>query len=144
MMGGMLGLVGLGRVRLSLNIALLARSRGGLNGSGSVFSLVASIEECDTPVLGALAIRFAALGVAVCKIGLLMVGLAGTVGGAGLFDVLSGSFVVGKSDLSDTGELFDAADDGDDIFVSVVDTVVVGDDDDETEGLLSEDGSVVG
>ena len=88
MMGGMLGLVGLGRVRLSLNMALLPRSLGGLQGSGSAFSLLERIEDCDTPVDGALAIRLAAFGVAVCKIGLLIVGLRGTVG----FDeALSGS-----------------------------------------------------
>ena len=116
--GGMLGLVGLGRVRLSLNIARLPRSRGGLKGSGSVFSFVAKIDDCDTPVDGALAIRFAAFGVAVCKIGLLMVGRAGTVGG-GLFDVLSGSLLLIKESLSADGELL-VTDVGDDIAGSVV------------------------
>ena len=114
--GGMLGLVGLGRVRLSLNIARLPRSRGGLKGSGSVFSFV-KIDDCDTPVDGALAIRFAAFGVAVCKIGLLMVGRAGTVGG--LFDVLSGSLLLIKESLSAEGELL-VTDVGDDITGSVV------------------------
>ena len=80
MMGGMLGLVGLGRVRVSLNTARRPRSRGGLKGSGSSLSLVARMEECDTPVLGALAIRLAALGVAVCSTGLLMVGRAAAGG----------------------------------------------------------------
>ena len=45
MIGGMLGLVGLGSVRLSLNTARLARSRGGLKGSGSVFSLAERMED---------------------------------------------------------------------------------------------------
>ena len=80
MMGGMLGLVGLGRVRVSLNTARRPRSRGGLKGSGSSLSLVARMEECDTPVLGALAIRLAALGVAVCSTGLLMVDRAAAGG----------------------------------------------------------------
>ena len=75
-----MGLVGLGRVRVSLNTARRPRSRGGLKGSGSSLSLVARMEECDTPVLGALAIRLAALGVAVCSTGLLMVGRAAAGG----------------------------------------------------------------
>ena len=75
-----MGLVGLGSVRVSLNTARRPRSRGGLKGSGSSLSLVARMEECDTPVLGALAIRLAALGVAVCSTGLLMVGRAAAGG----------------------------------------------------------------
>lgn len=54
--------MGLGRVIGSQNTARLALSRGGLKGSLS-FSLVARIDDCDTPVDGALAIRDAALGV---------------------------------------------------------------------------------
>merc|ERR1719232_809227 len=97
------------------------RSLGGLNGSpGSLlFSLVARMEDCDTPVLGALAIRFAALGVVFCKMGLLIVGLAGTVGG-GLLDCLSGSFVVIKEGLS--GE--DNDEDDDDSEGSLLEIVV--------------------
>jgi len=45
MMGGMLGLVGLGKVKLSLKTALLARSLGGLKGSDSVFSLAERMED---------------------------------------------------------------------------------------------------
>jgi len=121
-MGGILGLVGLGRVRLSLNMARRPRSLGGLNGSpGSLlFSLVARMEDCDTPVLGALAIRFAAFGVVFCKIGLLIVGLAGTVGG-GLLDCLSGSLVVIKEGLSDD----DNDDDGDKLDTDEGDVILV-------------------
>jgi len=61
-MGGLFGLVGLGRVIGSQNTARLALSRGGLNGSHS-FSFVARIDDWDTPVEGALAIRDAAFGV---------------------------------------------------------------------------------
>ena len=71
-------------------------------------------------MLGALAIRLAALGVVFCKMGLLIVGLAGTVGG-GLLDCLSGSFVVIKEGLSDgdgEGDRLDA-DEGDVILVTV-------------------------
>ena len=64
MMGGLLGLVGLGRVIGSQNIALRPFSRGGLNGSDS-FSFEASIEDWETPVEGALAMSEAAFGVAV-------------------------------------------------------------------------------
>jgi len=99
-MGGMLGLVGLGRVRLSLNTARLALSRGGLKGSGSIFSLAERIEDWDTPVLGALAIRLAALGVAFCRMGLLITGLAAV---GGLEDCIL-SEVGDKAGLSDDGD----------------------------------------
>jgi len=74
MMGGLLGLVGLGRVIGSQNMALRPLSRGGLNGSDS-FSLVARIEDCETPVEGAFAISKAALGVAAWRTGRLITGL---------------------------------------------------------------------
>lgn len=60
--GGLFGLVGLGRVIGSQNTARRALSRGGLKGSLS-FSFVARIDDWDTPVEGALAIRDAAFGV---------------------------------------------------------------------------------
>ena len=75
MMGGLLGLVGLGRMICSLNTARLPRSRGGRH-SPSSFSFVARMLDCDTPVLGARAIRLAAAGVAVCSTGLLISGRA--------------------------------------------------------------------
>ena len=127
MMGGMLGLVGLGRVRLSLNMALLPRSRAGLETSTSAFSLLDKMEDWDTPVDGALAMRLAALGVAVCRIGLLIVGLRGIVG----LDGLSGS-------LSDEGDMVAADDEGEVIDDDAGEAVTVGDDtvgedlDDET------------
>lgn len=74
MMGGLLGLVGLGRVIGSQKMARLPFSLGGLKGSASLFSLVARIEDWLTPVDGAFAIREAALGVAVCRTGRLMKG----------------------------------------------------------------------
>ena len=118
MMGGMLGLVGLGRVRVSLNTARRPRSRGGLKGSGSSLSLVARMEECDTPVLGALAIRLAALGVAFWRMGLLITGRAAV---GGLVDCLSD--VGDRAGLSDDG---DDTDDGEDI-VTGEDDVSCGD-----------------
>lgn len=107
MMGGMLGEVGEGRVSLSLNTARLALS---LPGS---FSLL-RMEDWDTPVLGAFAIRLAALGVAVCRTGLLMVGLTSAVGGF----VLPAVEEVGEEGGEDiTGEL---GEDDVDVVVAVV------------------------
>ena len=135
MMGGMLGLVGLGRVRVSLNTARRPRSRGGLKGSGSSLSLVARMEECDTPVLGALAIRLAALGVAVCSTGLLMVGRAAA--GGLEEDTFSaeaeGDTGEGMLLLLATGEVFTSGAGGDDA-----------EDDDTGDCLLEEVVSVAG
>lgn len=64
----------------SLNTARLALSLGGLKGSDSLSKFVARIEDCDTPVEGALAIREAALGVAACNTGLLINGRTMAVG----------------------------------------------------------------
>ena len=125
-MGGMLGLVGLGRVRLSLNMALLPRSRAGLETLTSAFSLLDKMEDWDTPVDGALAMRLAALGVAVCRIGLLIVGLRGIVG----LDGLRGS--------SDEGDMVAPDDEGEVMDDDAGEAVTVGDDtvgeglDDET------------
>ena len=81
MMGGVLGLVGEGRMIWSLNTALLALSLGGLKGSASFSVLVARMEDWETPVEGAFAIRDAALGVAVWSTGLLIRGRTVAVGG---------------------------------------------------------------
>ena len=80
MMGGVLGLVGEGRMIWSLNTALLALSLGGLKGSASFSVLVARIEDWETPVEGAFAIKDAALGVAVWSTGLLIRGRTVAVG----------------------------------------------------------------
>jgi hypothetical protein len=64
MMGGLFGFVGEGRMIWSLKTARRPFSRGGLKGSASFSVLVASMEDWDTPVEGALAISEAAFGVA--------------------------------------------------------------------------------
>ena len=64
----------------SLNTALLALSRGGLKGSDSFSKLVARMEDCETPVEGAFAIKEAALGVVFCSTGLLIKGRTVAVG----------------------------------------------------------------
>ena len=97
MMGGMLGEVGEGRVSLSLNTALLALSRPGS------FSLL-RIEDWETPVEGALAMRLAALGVAVWRMGLLMVGLTRAVGGLVLTGEEGGEDMTGEEEVVTTGE----------------------------------------
>jgi len=75
-----LGLVGLGSVIGSQKTARLPFSFGGLKGSCSFSLFVASIEDCDMPVEGALAITDVALGVAFWKIGLLINGRTVAVG----------------------------------------------------------------
>ena len=64
----------------SLNTALRALSRGGLKGSDSFSKLVARMEDCETPVEGAFAIKEAALGVVFCNTGLLINGRTVAVG----------------------------------------------------------------
>jgi len=73
---------------------------------------VARIDDCDTPVDGALAIRDAALGVAFCRIGLLIKGLTVAVGVLDLLVDLNGAIVddVGFSDATgDTAATVDSA-----------------------------------
>lgn len=72
--------MGEGRMIWSLNTALLALSLGGLKGSASFSVLVARIEDWETPVEGAFAIKDAALGVAVWSTGLLIRGRTVAVG----------------------------------------------------------------
>ena len=95
MMGGLLGLVGLGRVRGSQKTTP--------RDARSLVLVPDRMDDCDTPVDGALSINEAADGVAVCKMGLLICGLAwGTRGrvddlGSGLgppLDRLEGKVVV--------------------------------------------------
>ena len=86
-----MGLVGLGRVIGSQKTARRPFSRGGLKGSGSAnpvppaplppSPLLDKIEDWETPVEGARAIREAALGVAVCRMGRLISGFTVAVGG---------------------------------------------------------------
>ena len=64
----------------SLKTALLALSRGGLKGSDSFSKFVARMEDCETPVEGAFAIKEAALGVVFCSTGLLINGRTVAVG----------------------------------------------------------------
>ena len=80
MIGGVFGEVGEGRMIWSLNTALLALSRGGLKGSDSFSKFVARMEDCETPVEGAFAIKEAALGVVFCSTGLLIKGRTVAVG----------------------------------------------------------------
>lgn len=108
MIGGLLGLVGEGRMIWSLNTALRALSLGGLKGSVSFSKLVARIEDCDTPVEGALAIREAALGVAVCSTGLLIRGRTVAVGAVLLSSFpLNGAMLGGLSDKVGDGSVED-------------------------------------
>ena len=86
------------------------------------------MEDCDTPVLGALAIRLAALGVAFWRMGLLITGRAAV---GGLVDCLSD--VGDRAGLSDDG---DDTDDGEDI--------VTGEDDVSCGDGLPEDKDVGG
>ena len=86
-----MGLVGLGRVIGSQKTARRPFSRGGLKGFGSAnpvppaplppSPLLDKIEDWETPVEGARAIREAALGVAVCRMGRLISGFTVAVGG---------------------------------------------------------------
>lgn len=92
----------------SLNTALRALSLGGLKGSASFSKLVARIEDCDTPVEGALAIREAALGVAVCSTGLLIRGRTVAVGAVLLSSFpLNGAMLGGLSDKVGDGSVED-------------------------------------
>jgi len=73
---------------------------------------VARIDDCDTPVDGALAIRDAALGVVFCRIGLLIKGLTVAVGVLDLLVDLNGAIVddVGFSDATeDTAATVDSS-----------------------------------
>lgn len=80
MIGGVFGEVGEGKMIWSLNTARLALSRGGLKGSDSFSVFVARMEDCETPVEGAFAIKEAALGVVFCNTGLLINGRTVAVG----------------------------------------------------------------
>lgn len=79
-MGGLLGLVGLGRVNGSQKTTPLDALLLTVEGSTSGFSFEDKMELCETPVEWDLEMRLAAVGVAVCKTGRLMTGLEGTKG----------------------------------------------------------------